>query len=126
MPRVNSDQVNTIILTAFENGVDTDKFMNSKYFSMWLACDHYQKAISSKEKCEMQKALETLCSGKLTQEEGIQRILQESFGPEGQTCKRPQCNGNAEIPCGCCWDIFYCTMQCKDKDKNRHKKSKSE
>ena len=108
--------------------------LSSGYTSLWISAtrirsqfeastylDPKQK-VARKRNRQMCRALEKLCVRNYTVDsDTLQHNLQQSCGPDPTPCNELECINNGTIPCSQqCWQVFYCSLACKQKDYSRH------
>ena len=123
---LNIGDITNIVRAARRQGVTTTTFLSSKYTTMWLACTRYLGEIRNEEENEMCTALENLCAGKYTTRKGalpgaLQQAIQQACGPDLHSCFEQNCYYTGIVPCMRCWQVFYCSNDCRQRDwDSRH------
>ena len=135
----NVFDVNNIFRVCISNNIGPNLLLASKYASLWLSSTRFLPSISGEDLCPEQqfvgyphkedricRALENLCVGKYTTRKGaplgsLQQAIQQACGPDLHSCFEQNCYYTGIVPCMRCWQVFYCSNDCRQRDwDSRH------
>ena len=115
--------VNNIVRVCNSNNIEADLLLDSKYAGLWLSSTRFLLQIDGYPHKEdgICRALENLCAGKYTTRKGalpgaLQQAIQQACGPDLHSCFEQNCYYTGIVPCMLCWQVFYCSNDCKQRD----------
>ena len=120
--------VNNIVTVCVSNNIEPDQLLTSKYAGLWLTSTRFLPQIVGYPHKEDRicRAFENLCAGKYTTRKGaplepLQQAIQQACGPDLHNCFEQNCYYTGIVPCMLCWQVFYCSNDCRQRDwDSRH------